>query len=138
MDLFLIVGIRGLSFKSLGFCFTLFMMLLGGVLKYTFRISFRPLKKSRMVLLRRNPPPIEIIKLSFFSSRIILKSYDDFYMIIVGLEFDHFLTSLISDMLKEQDVEYEIFSIKSSFIRNIAYHDLYDFNSKKWALTPMN
>ncbi|MHA1124597.1 MAG: hypothetical protein ACTSO7_05100 [Candidatus Heimdallarchaeota archaeon] len=75
-------------------------------------------------------------KFAIFSSSI-LKSYTEFYIIIPGLTFDHFLTDLIRDQLKQDNIEYEIFPIKSTFVRNIGYHKLYDFNSKKWALTPL-
>ena len=77
-------------------------------------------------------------KFSIFNSRIILKSYNDFFMIIVGLTFNHFLTELIKEHLQKYKINFELFSIKSSFLKNISYHDLYDFNSKKWGLSPLS
>ncbi|MHA1505347.1 MAG: hypothetical protein ACTSPT_09175 [Candidatus Heimdallarchaeota archaeon] len=99
------------------------------------------LENSLVVRIKINPDEkiaSDILKkLSIFSERILLKSYDDFFMIIVGLEFKHFITDLIREELTKYKVGFEIFSLKSTFLRNIDYHDLYDFNSKKWALMPI-
>ncbi|MHA1187885.1 MAG: hypothetical protein ACTSSK_13610, partial [Candidatus Heimdallarchaeota archaeon] len=76
-------------------------------------------------------------KLLIFNFEIILNSYNDFFIIIGGLKFDHFVTKLIKDLLAKYDVDYEIFSIKNAIYKNIPYYNLYDFNSKKWALTEL-
>jgi len=76
-------------------------------------------------------------KFLIFSSQAVIKSYNDFFIVINGLKFDHFLTNLIKNQLTKYKIEFEIFSINSSFHRNISYHELYDFNSKKWALSPL-
>ena len=100
------------------------------------------LEDSLLVRIELNPDEkdaVEILaKLGIFSSRIVLKSYNDFFIIIVGLKFDHYITDLIKELLIEKEVAFEIFSIKNAFIRNVAYQDLYDYTSKKWALIPFN
>jgi len=110
---------------------------------YRFGISLTDLTLADTLLVKINLNPDEKVsleimeKLSIFSSLTILKSYNDFYMVIAGLKYDHYITELIKETLTNFNVGFEIFSMKSAFLRNIAYNKLYDFNSKKWALSPL-
>ena len=110
---------------------------------YRLGINISDLTFADSLLVKVNLNPDEklsldiIEKFSFFSSRIIMKSYNEFYMIIVGLRYNHYISDIIKDYLVKHKVDFELFTIKSKIYRNIAYNNLYDFKTKKWALSPM-
>ncbi len=115
-----------------------------GLIDYRLGINVADLTFAETLVVRIKLNPDEKLskeileKFSIFNSRIILNSYNDFFMIIVGLGYYHFITELLKEQLEKYGVEFEIFGKKSTDYKNIAYHSLYDFNSKKWALTPLD
>ncbi|MHA1367602.1 MAG: hypothetical protein ACTSP5_14495, partial [Candidatus Heimdallarchaeota archaeon] len=110
---------------------------------YRFEITLTDIRSagSLVVRIKLNPEDKRAVdfleKITIFNSQIIIKSYNDFFIVIAGLKFNHFLTDLIKRELTKANIEFEIFNIKSAFHRNIAYDELYDFKSNKWALSPL-
>ncbi|MHA1211349.1 MAG: hypothetical protein ACTSSH_02705 [Candidatus Heimdallarchaeota archaeon] len=70
--------------------------------------------------------------LSCFSWTVILETSDEVLLIILGPTYDNALTEIISNRLNEQQLDYELFSMKQKTRNIILYNKLFDFDNKKW------
>ncbi len=110
------------------------------IIDYRFNISLSGTAKNSILFFRiKADSNSEIIskiieKISIFSWILIIKSIDEVYMLILGPDYKHFIAGLIKDILSKNKLNYEIFSAKNKVYRNVAYDELFDFNSQRWSL----
>lgn len=75
-----------------------------------------------------------IEKISIFSWILVVKALDEIYFLVLGPNYNHFTIQLIKDILLQNKLQNEVFSVKNKIHRYVAYDELYDFNSQKWSL----
>jgi len=104
--------------------------------RLTIRLSY--LSTSDMLVIRlKLDPELKstqkiIDKLSCFSWIVILETSDEVLIVILGPTFDNTLTETIANSLNEQQLDYELFSMKQKTRKVILYNELFDFENKKW------
>ncbi|MBD3189911.1 MAG: ArsR family transcriptional regulator [Candidatus Heimdallarchaeota archaeon] len=63
---------------------------------------------------------------------IFLQLEKEIILIIIGLSFDHKMSSILVELVREMGYKTEFFSIKYRINRFVPYHQLYDYQSGKW------
>ena len=107
---------------------------------YRFNISLSGTAINNLLIVRIECDPnsetiLSIInKLSIFGWNLFIKLLDGFYFLVLGPDYNHFIAKLIEDVLIQNKIKSEIFSVKNMVHRYVAYDELYDFNSQKWSL----
>lgn len=110
------------------------------LIDYRFNISLSGTAKSNILFFiiksdSKSENVTKIIeKISIFSWILIVESIDEIYLLVLGPDYKHFITKLIEDVLTKNNLKYEVYSTKNKVYRNVAYDELFDYNSQRWSL----
>jgi hypothetical protein len=73
-------------------------------------------------------------KLSIFSSIFFIVYHDGIIIKIIGLNNGHEITNLIEDLLINNELEFETFTVNQKPLKYIPFNELYHYKGNKWAL----
>ncbi|HUU79715.1 MAG TPA: hypothetical protein VMX55_15350 [candidate division Zixibacteria bacterium] len=110
------------------------------IIDYRLHLSLAGVRNSNMLIIRieSNSKIKEIENLleeiSIFSRILINTTYDEIYFTILGPDYNHYISDLLTEILMKYKLKFEIFSVKTKYFRNVEYDKLFDFDSNKWLL----
>ncbi len=109
------------------------------ILSYRLMISLNTSSSNYLIIVIKTDPENKKVKklvsdLSCFASITFFTSNNELIISLIGPEFNDSLSNIIQNRIKQDYNEFEIFSTNLKNWRFVPYHELYDFESKKWLI----